>query len=73
MSEAKEDDPERNGDGGSWRPAAGVVERAASSAALGLAATRAAVETSASKTVAGEAATDGEGPTAVAVARTGPL
>jgi hypothetical protein len=26
MSEAEEDDPERDGDGDSWRPAAGVVD-----------------------------------------------
>ncbi len=56
MSEAEEGVPERDGDGGSRRPAAGVVERAASSAAVGQAATRAAVEVSASKTAAGEAA-----------------
>ncbi len=59
MSEAEEGDPVRDGDGGSQRPAAGVVERAASSATVDGA--------------AGAAAADGEGPTAVAVARTGPL
>jgi hypothetical protein len=56
MSEAEEGDPERDGNGGSRQPAAGVVERAASSAAGGWAETRAAVETSASEAAAGEAA-----------------
>jgi hypothetical protein len=68
MSEAEEDDPERDGDGGSWRPAAGVVVRAASSAAEGRAATRAAVETTDPKTAAGEAvaSVDFEGVSATA-------
>jgi hypothetical protein len=58
MSEAEEDDPVWDGDGNSWlrQPAAGVVVRAASSAAVGQATTRAAVETSAFKTAAREAA-----------------